>query len=208
RGAAGFTPGTGTVTFTSTTAGQSINGSATSQTFNNLTVNKSGQTLNTGGSTVQLDLNGTFNLSAGTFTAPATMNVAGDWTRANGTTFTVGTGIVNFNDSGARNLNGTATSQTFNNVPIAKTGCGSVTVRRSATTLGLANMTLTSGTFSNGTATTINVSGDWTNNGGTFNPASGAVVFNNAAAAQNINGTAVSQSFFGLTVNKPGQTLT
>jgi|GEM_PF-1046362 len=206
-GPAAFTPGTGTVTFNSTTAGQSINGSATSQTFNNLTVSKTGQTLNTGGSTTQLDLSGNFNLTAGTFTAPATMNVAGDWTRATGTTFTPGAGIVNFNSTGARNLNGTIASQTFNNVTIAKTGGGSLAVGGSTTTLGLLNMTLTSGTFDNGTAATINVTGDWTNNGGTFNPTTGTVFFNSGAAGQSINGTAVSQSFFNLTVNKTAQTL-
>ncbi|HEV8589686.1 MAG TPA: hypothetical protein VGQ72_12475 [Pyrinomonadaceae bacterium] len=206
-GAAAFTPGSGTVTFNSTTDAQSINGTAASQTFNNLTVSKTGQTLSTGGSTTQLDLNGTFNLTAGTFTAPTTMNVGGDWTRATGTTFNTSSGIVTFNGSGARNLNGTAASQTFNNVEIAKTGGGSVTVGGSTTTFSLVNMTLTSGTFVNGTASTINVTGDWTNNGGTFNPTTGTVFFNNGAAGQAINGTAVSQSFFGLTVAKGAQTL-
>src|SRR5439155_26135052 len=105
-----------------------------------------------------------------------------------------------------KSLNGTAATQTFNNVVVNKGG-GTLAVGGSTTTLTLVNMTLTAGTFDNGTASTINVSGDWTNNGGTFNPTTGALVFNNAAAAQNISGTAVTQSCFNLTINKAGQTL-
>src|SRR5205823_3142574 len=46
-----FTPGSGTVTFDSTSATQTINGNQASQTFNNVVVDKTGQILNTGGST-------------------------------------------------------------------------------------------------------------------------------------------------------------
>jgi hypothetical protein len=207
-GAAAFTPGSGTVTFNSTTAGQTIGGTAASQTFNNLTVSKSGQILNTGGSTTQLDLNGNFSLSAGTFTAPATVNVAGDWTRTSGTTFTPGSGTVNFNGSGARNLNGTANPQTFNNLTINKTSGGSVTGGGSLATLTLNGaMTLTAGTFAAGTITAIGLPGDWTNNGGTFTPGSTTVTFNNTVGAQAINGTNASQTFNNITVAKTAQTL-
>jgi hypothetical protein len=206
--AAAFTAVNSTVTFNSTTAGQSINGSAASQTFNNLTVNKTGQILSTGGSTTQLDLNNTFNLSAGTFTAPATMNVAGDWTEASGTTFTPGSGIVTFSATGVKNLNGTATTQTFNNLVFNKGGGGSVTGGGSTATLTInGGVTLTAGTFSAGTITAINLPGDWTNNGGTFTPGSSNVTFNSSAAGQNINGSAASQTFNSITVNKTGQTL-
>lgn len=207
-GPAAFTPGSGTVTFNSTTATQTINGTAASQTFNNLTVSKSGQVLNTGGSTTQLDLNGNFSLSAGTFTAPATINVAGDWTQTSGTTFTPGSGTVNFNGSGARNLNGTAAAQTFNNLTISKTGGGSVTGGGNLATLTLNGaMTLASGTFSTNTITAINLAGNWINNGGTFTPGTSNVTFNSTTATQSITGTAASQTFFTITMNKTGQTL-
>ena len=207
-GAGGFTPGSGTVTFNSTAAGQTINGSAASQTFNNLTVSKTAQILNTGGSTTQLDLNGNFSLSAGTFTAPATVNVAGDWTQTSGTTFTPGSGTVTFNSTGTPALNGTANPQTFNNLVINKIGGGSATGGGSLATLNLNGaMTLTAGTFSANTITAINLAGDWTNNGGTFAPNTSNVTFNNTTAAQSINGSAASQQFFALTMNKTGQTL-
>ncbi|MDQ5845414.1 MAG: hypothetical protein M3539_08985, partial [Acidobacteriota bacterium] len=53
-----FLPGTGTVTFNNTTAAQGITGSATTQTFFSITVNKTGQILNVAGSTTALDING------------------------------------------------------------------------------------------------------------------------------------------------------
>ena len=68
-------------------------------------------------------------------------------------------------------------------------------------------MTLTGGTLSAGTITTINLLGDWTNNGGVFTPGSSIVTFNNTTGAQNINGTAASQTFNGITVAKTAQTL-
>src|SRR5262249_47682420 len=86
-------------------------------------------------------------------------------------------------------------------------GGGSLTGAGSTATLNVVNMTLTAGTFNNGTIATINVSGAWTNNGATFSPTSGVVAFNNAAAGQNITGTPTTQTFFSLTVNKAGQTL-
>jgi hypothetical protein len=57
-------------------------------------------------------------------------------------------------------------------------------------------------------AGTINVGGNWTNNGGTFTPSTGTVNFNSTTATQTIGGTATSQTFNNLTVTKSGQTLT
>ena len=72
-----FTPAAGTVIFNSTTAGQTIGGTAATQTFNNLQVNKTGQTLTVGGSTTGLNLNGALTLTAGTFDkgTAATINI-------------------------------------------------------------------------------------------------------------------------------------
>ena len=219
-----FTPGTGLLTFDGGLA-QSINGTAASQTFNNVAINKGGaSTLNTGGSTVSLitndftmtlgtftapatlDINGNTLLTAGTLTAGANITAAGNWTN-NGGTFTPGTGLVTFDGTTANNLNGTAATQTFNNFAVSK-GAGSLTGAASTTTLTLNGaMTLTSGTFAAGTITAINLPGNWTNNGGTFTPGSSNVTFNSTTATQSITGSAASQTFFGITMNKTGQTL-
>jgi hypothetical protein len=73
-----FTPGTGTVTFNGATA-QAIKGSATAQTFNNIVIDKAGQTLSVGGSTVTLNANN-LTLTRGTFVAPATVDLTGTLT--------------------------------------------------------------------------------------------------------------------------------
>jgi len=130
-----FTPGTGTVTFTGNAA--SINGTATTQTFNNVTVNKTaGQTLSVTGSTTSLVLNGAFTQTSGNFTAPETISVTGNTTLTagnftaptnlslagnftnNGATFTTGTGTVAFTGN-TSSINGTA-STTFYNLTINK----------------------------------------------------------------------------------------
>ena len=197
-----FTPGAGTVTFNSTTAGQSINWSAVTQTFNNITVNKTGQTLSVGGSTTTLVLNSNLTLSAGIFFAgtATTIDISGNWTN-NGGTFNPGTGTVTFSSGTAQAINGTALTQTFNNVTVSKSG-NTLSVGGSTTTLALNGaMTLASGTFSAGTATTISIVGNWTNNGGTFTPGASTVSFNGTSGSQAINGTALAHSFNGLTLN-------
>ncbi|MBS1743904.1 MAG: proprotein convertase P-domain-containing protein, partial [Bacteroidetes bacterium] len=205
-----FTPGSGTVTFSNTTAAQSITGTVSSHTFNNINVNKTGQQLNVSGSANTLNLNGSMTLTAGTFnygTAP-TINIGGNWTN-NGGTFTYGTSTVTFNSTtGAQNINGTAASQSFYNVIVNKAG-QQLNGAGSTTSLDIyGNVTLTAGTFAAGTITAINLpSGDWTNNGGTFTPNSSTVTFSKTTGAQNINGTAASQTFNNITINKSGQQL-
>lgn len=111
-----FTPGTGTVTFNNGSAAQVINGTVSTQTFNGITVSKSNnQTLSVGGSTTTLTLAGGLTISAGTFVAPPTLNVAGDW--SNSATFTHNSGLVNFNKGGGgTQLVGGAAATPFNNV--------------------------------------------------------------------------------------------
>jgi hypothetical protein len=196
-----FTPGTSTVTFNSATAGQNINGSAASQTFNNITVNKTGQTLTVGGSTTALTLNGTMLLTAGTFDkgTAANINVGGNWTN-NGGTFTAGAGTVTFNSTtAAQTINGTALAQTFNNITVNKAG-QTLSVGGSTTSLTIAgNLLLSAGVFDKGTAATIDIQGNWTNNtsAAAFTAGTGLVNFN-GAATQTIGGTA-STTFNNLT---------
>lgn len=63
-----------------------------------------------------------------------------------------------------------------------------------------------SGTFSCSAAETFNVSGNWTNNGGTFTPGTSTVTFD-GTGPQAINGTAVSQSFNNIIVSNSASTL-
>lgn len=111
-----FTPGTGAVTFNNGSAAQVINGTASTQTFNGLTVSKSNnQTLSVGGSTTALTLTGGLNVSAGTFSAPLTLNIAGDL--SNSGTFSHNSGLVNFNKGGGgTQLVGGTSATVFNNV--------------------------------------------------------------------------------------------
>ncbi|MDQ3111100.1 MAG: fibronectin type III domain-containing protein [Bacteroidota bacterium] len=243
-------PGTSTTNFTGTLA-QAINGTAASQNFHNVVLLKTaGTTLTVGGSTATLTTNnitettGNFTscatlnvnasasanvlLSSGTFTAGTTTNITGNWTN-NGATFIPGTSTTNFTGTAAQAINGTAASQTFFNVVVAKTAGTTLSVAGSTTTLTTNNLTETSGNFIacatlnvNATAnasvqltagnftagTTINVNGNWTNDGGTFIPGGGTVRFT-GTLAEAINGTALAQTFNNLVVIKTaGTTLT
>ena len=128
-----FNASTGTINFTGSSS--SINGTLGTQSFNNVTINKTaGQTLSVTGSTNQLNVSGTFQQTTGNFTAPATMSITGnttllsgtftagnsltlvgDFTR-NGGTFTPGSGTV-FLTGVSKTVGGT-TSTTFNNLTI------------------------------------------------------------------------------------------
>jgi len=162
-----FTPGSGTVTFTGNTS--AINGTAATQTFNNIVINKTaGQTLSVGGSTTTLNVNdltetqgdftppatltiaGTFTHLAGTLTAGTNINIGGDWTR-NGGTFTQGGGTVTFNGSSAQSINGSAAT-TFNNLTL--NNAAGLTNATTTTTVN-SILTLTSGAYTLTSALTI-----------------------------------------------------
>lgn len=195
-----FTYGTGTVHFDGTGA-QAINGSASGTSFYNVTVNKSSGTLSLGGSLSSVNLYNNMTLTTGTLSAGSVginMN-AGNWTN-NGATFTPGTGTVAFTSTtGAQAINGTAATQSFNNLTINKAG-QTLSAGGSTTTLNMSgNVSIEAGTFDIGTATAINVGGNWTNNA-TFTPGSGTVTFN-GTGAQVFGGTTPT-TFKHLTLNK------
>ncbi|HMO32054.1 MAG TPA: YDG domain-containing protein [Lacibacter sp.] len=54
---------------------------------------------------------------------------------------------------------------------------------------------------------TLTVTGNWTNNGGTFVPGTGTVLFNNTGSDQSMGGTVADVPFHHLTVTKTGRTL-
>ncbi len=197
--AAGFTPGTATVTFNGSGA-QVINGTSASQTFNDLVVAKtSGTTLSTGGSTTTINTNnltqtsGNFTapatlninaatasslvLTAGTFTAGAALNITGNWTKASGATFTHSSGTVTFTGTGSQTINGTSASQTFYNVVIAKTAGTLLSTGGSTTTLSTNNLTLTTGNFT--APATMNINANLLLSAGTYTAATNTSVGGN-----------------------------
>ncbi|NOS94478.1 MAG: hypothetical protein HOP30_21400, partial [Cyclobacteriaceae bacterium] len=151
------------VTFNGT-AGQLINGTVASQTFNSVIVNKTSGTLSTGGSTTSLTVSaftltlgnftgpttftstGTVTLSAGVFTAGTNTNVGGDFIN-NGGAFTPGVGIITFNGTGAQSIAGSATTQSFANFVINKTAGTLLSVGGSTTQINVSNFTQTLGNF-------------------------------------------------------------
>ena len=130
QSAAVFTPGTNTVTFNGT-ADQIINGTAASQTFYNIVVNKSsGTTLTVGGSTTALTVQD-FTETSGNFTAPATFTINGNLLVSGGTFTSTPTTInggatraIQVNNGGTLKLIGTSTFPT---------GFGSYTLQPTST---------------------------------------------------------------------------
>ncbi len=160
-----FTPETGTVNFYNTTAAQAINGTAVSQTFNNILIDKSAAALSVGGSTTALTVNdlsqtsgdftppatltvnGNATLTSGTFTAGTNTNLKGNWTN-NGANFASGSGTVTFNGTSAQTIYG---ANTFNSLTINNSS--GVTANAGQTVNGVldlqsANASLTKGCLS------------------------------------------------------------
>ena len=139
-----FTPGSATVTFNGSSA-QTIGGTATTQTFNNLTLSNTSGGVSVGGSTTTLNVNGALNLTTGSFTAPSTLNVAGNWT--NNGTFTAGSGTVTFNGSGSdQTISGSVTA--FNNLTVKGKGDG-VTATNSVVVIPTSNSPTVASTLTN-----------------------------------------------------------
>ena len=194
--------GTSTVTsLIASASGNTVNYTGTAQsvsaiaTYHHLTLSGSGiKTLNTSttaingvftlagtasvAGTTGLTIGGNVVLGSGTvFTAGTfTHTVGGDWTN-NGSTFTPGSGTVNFNKTTAdQNINGTSTTQIFNNLIVAK-GTSNLVIGGSTTkvTIGL-TLTMTSGNISTGT-NTLEL-GSNTTTAGSLTYTSGSIVGN------------------------------
>jgi CSLREA domain-containing protein len=199
-----FTGGAGTVIFDGNNNTQTLSGTTT---FNNLTINHTGTgNVTAVGSTLAVTgllrvQGGTFIVGGSTFnnvqidaaqtlqgTNATTINVSGNWTNDGGSFIPSGN-TVNFNGAAAQNIGGLATTQTFDNFTVNKSGGSTLSGAASTNTLDInGNVTLTLGTFAAGTATSISVAGNWTNNGGVFTPGAGTVTFD-GGVGQTIGGT-------------------
>jgi len=153
-----------TISFTGNSS--SINGSQTTQTFNNITVSKTiGQRLSLGSNISTLNVNGDLILNSGAFEPGAASTVvSGNWTN-NGGTLTSGTGVITLNGSG-KTIGGTSPG-TFNNLTINagdillgtdQTVNGTLTLTSGVLRLGAYNLTL-------GASSPEIVGGPWTWNG-------------------------------------------
>lgn len=179
-----FTPNTSTVTFNGTT-NQTINGTATAETFYNLSSNKtSGTFLNTTGSIVALTTNnftnttsdftapatmttnGNFTLSSGTFTAGANLYIAGNSSISSSVTFTVGTGTVTYNGAGAQTIGGSKTTIAYYNLVVDKTLGSSLTKTGSVTAITTQDLTQIGGDFT--APATLTINGNAVLSGGTL----------------------------------------
>jgi hypothetical protein len=108
----------------------------------------------------QMEINGDLLLASGaTLSAGGRIFLTGDWTN-NGGTFLPGTSTVTFLGTAAdQEINGTAGTQTFNDVVMAK-GDKTLSVGGQTTVLVMHNLALESGIFLTGTAALINVTGN------------------------------------------------
>jgi hypothetical protein len=104
-----------------------------------------------------IDLNGAFTVSGGTFNATSSgMYISGNFTVSSGT-FSEGTGTI-IGDGGTGFYN-VATSETFYNLKVVKTGGQAVSITSGDTLIILNDLTLTDGQINTGT---VDVHGDIT----------------------------------------------
>ncbi|MBI3520296.1 MAG: PKD domain-containing protein [Bacteroidetes bacterium] len=163
-----FVPGTGTVFFPGTLS-QTIFKSG-GETFNDITFSNSGtKTLLSAINAKTLTIN-SGTLSAGNFN----ISLTGNWTN-NGGTFDPGTALVTFTATTPQTIFKSA-GETFNNITFSNTGNKSLLSSISANTLTINSGSLTANSFS------ISLIGNWVNNGGTFVPGTGSVLFAGTSA--------------------------
>lgn len=144
----GFVPGTSTVTFNNSGANQSIQGSATSQTFSTIYIAKPGRTLNIAGSTVTLNA-ATININQGTFDAgtAGAINLTGNW--VNSGTYSGGSARVSFNGSSLQTISGSSQTS-FNAITVNNAAGLSLSGIDARINGGASALTFTSGKISTG----------------------------------------------------------
>lgn len=175
---AGFTLSTSeplTLNGTGIADGALFNSSATGATFNGAITLGSNTEIEAGAGDITLGTSGiiggfnltksgSFNLSlgnststlgavtvtAGTLTAPGTVNISGDFT--NNGTFSAGSGTVNLNSASAQTITGSSAS-TFNNLTLS--GGGAKSLSKSATVSGV--LTFTSGILTSSSTNLLSI---------------------------------------------------
>ncbi|MFA6610708.1 MAG: hypothetical protein WCT15_07680, partial [Candidatus Omnitrophota bacterium] len=154
-------------------------------------------------------MNGNLNIDPPFIPSTVTLNVAANSLTVNGYlsigsvgTLTITTGSVTvvgnwINNAGAYGsfIAGTGTIIFNGNTTISGASINS-----------FYNVIINNGKILIAPAANMNVSGNWTNNGGTFTPGTGTVTFS-GSAAQAINGTAATQTFYNFTISKSAGTL-
>jgi len=165
----------------------------------------------------QLTATGTLNLTSGTFklgaTASTTFPLFATRNIATGTT-------VEYASAAAQTVSVIPSYQNlvFSGAGAKTTAAGTLTIggnwtigsttalNTNNTAVNLTGSLIKTGNLTSGTGA-INISGDWTGNGGTFTSGTGGVTFN-GGGTQTINGTLATQTFGVFTVNKSAGTLT
>ena len=147
---------------------------------------------------------GSFSTNGQTITAKSAVLVAGGTVNINGGTLNVIGGLnVGFSGfSGIVNFTSGVLNTDFINV-----GDGTRTgvLNDSGGTANITGSLLVNPSCSYvcSSSPTINISGDWTNNG-TFTPTGSTVTFKNTSAAQTISGTAANPAFNNIIISKSG----
>ncbi|RYE14149.1 MAG: hypothetical protein EOP51_28620, partial [Sphingobacteriales bacterium] len=156
---------------------------------------------------------GTFNITGNltinsscvfTCTNSPDINVGGNWTSNNNGGFVPANSLVTFNSTSvAQYIQGTATTQNFSTLNINKTG-QTLNIAGSTVTINTARININQGTLNAGTATAINLTANWLNNG-TYTEGAARVSFN-GSVQQTISGSSVT-TFNKLTVNNSADIL-
>lgn len=173
------------------TSGSSIN-------LYNLTINK---TINFNSITLNqaLVLSGNYLQTSGTFIPNGNkVTVNGNWTR-NGGVFTYGTAPITFSGSGNSAIGGSVANE-FYSITLNKSANGATLSLPTGTTSLYGSLVLSSGTFQPGSST-LNLAGNYTNNGAATTVGTSTVYMNGLNAAS-VNGSSPS-AFYNLTVAKP-----
>lgn len=182
-----FSPGTGTVFFSGTTA-QSIF-KASGETFNNITF------LNAGNKSLLSAISAnTLTLNSGILSPGAnTISLIGDWNHVGGT-FTPATSTVHFNGTSPQTIFKSG-GEVFNNLSFTNAG-----TKMLLSAITASNIVINTGSNLNVNTTNhqVTVRGNFTNSG-TFNAQKGLVFFN-GTTNQSIGGTSTT-SFYDLTLN-------